>query len=215
MIDADVKADPTSFFTYEQFQKAVDLEALASAASSASDKPVVNANQNPGVAIPGGAVPNGRAFPGGGALPGGGIMGGNAVPLLSFVRMWNASLTAQLDGTSPSTGTVSGGMGGIGGNRGGVLPGGAIPNGGAFPGGALPGGAIPNGGAFPGGGFIPGGDAMPGGGAIPDDNPAELHKSSSPSASLSPAEIALLTSAVLIMTGTILLLKRRRSLHAI
>ena len=201
MIDADVKADPTSFFTYEQFQKAVDLKAPASAAAAATDKPVVNVKPNPGAVIPGGIAP-------GGVVPGGagGIMGGNAVPLMSFVRMWNASLTAQLDGTSPSTGTVAGGMGG---NRGGAIPGGALPDGRVRPdGGAIPGGVIPDGGRV-----LPGG--IPNDGVTQNESPAGLHTTSSPSADLSPAEIALLASAALIMAGAILLLKHRRSLHSI
>lgn len=69
-------------------------------------------------AMPGGnqAMPGGNpAVPGGNqAMPGGnpgGMMGSNAVPLMSFVRLWNASITAQLDGTSPSSGTVGGDSG--------------------------------------------------------------------------------------------------------
>ncbi|HEY5465973.1 MAG TPA: CotH kinase family protein, partial [Clostridia bacterium] len=184
LIDPYVKADPTSFFTYDQFLAAVDLDAPASLKSTA-------AGSVQGAAIPGDARNANN--------PGGGIMGGNVVALMSFVRGWNANITAQLAGEIPSTGTVTSSMGG---RNPGAAPGGAGRN----PGAVVPGGAAP-------------GRAVPGGanaGAQPLVQAEKKVEASRRSAdSLSPAELAALAAVTLSLLATTLLLRRRRNLHTI
>jgi spore coat protein H len=197
LIDPYVKADPTSFFSYAQFQAAVDLDAPANLKSAADGL---------GTASP--------QF--------GGMMGGNTIALMSFVRGWRANILAQLAGDLPSVGTVTSNMGGIAPGGGGVVPPvGAMANdpgglrGGAFPGGAFPGGGLPDG-AFPGGAFpdgaFPGGD-LPGG--VPKVVVQPNVEVKTGAAAYHPAEWALMAASSLALLTVALLLRRSARRHAI
>lgn len=122
LIDPYVKEDPTKFYTYEQFQQALDA------------------------AAPSGAQPQA----GQGRMNGGDRTGGTQVGLVTFVRARVANVKQQLDGTLPSKGDGSGIAGGGGPGGGGRPPGGQRQPGPRGPGGQFqpPGGNQPPDGPF-------------------------------------------------------------------
>lgn len=145
-----VEEDPTKFYTYEEFLKALDEGSGTEAVAAPADRPQADGARRQW---------NARL----GAGPGGGPGFGSSIPILQYVKDRAANVQQQLDGVLPSSadGSGMGIRGGFGGARM-DRPGGQQP-GRSGPGDGVPQDGIPG---FPPGGMVP--ESFPQGGRLPE-----------------------------------------------